>query len=74
MVNKYPGRCRYCGGNVPAQGGTLKRAGKVWLVAHLDCSKAKAPRVSTFNIGGRAYTRNSAGRCEDAPCCGCCTI
>ena len=23
--------------------------------------------------GGREYYRNKAGRCEDAPCCGCCT-
>lgn len=23
---------------------------------------------------GDSYTRNSLGRCEDAPCCGCCTI
>ena len=23
---------------------------------------------------GREYYRNKAGRCEDAPCCGCCTI
>jgi len=27
-----------------------------------------------FNIGGREYYRNKQGRCEDAPCCGCCTI
>jgi hypothetical protein len=25
-------------------------------------------------IGGQDYFRNKAGRCEDAPCCGCCTI
>jgi hypothetical protein len=24
--------------------------------------------------GSRAFYRNKAGRCEDAPCCGCCTI
>jgi hypothetical protein len=23
---------------------------------------------------GREYYRNKNGRCEDAPCCGCCTI
>ncbi len=27
-----------------------------------------------FNIGGNEYYRNKRGRCEDAPCCGCCTI
>lgn len=27
-----------------------------------------------LNIGGREYYRNKQGRCEDAPCCGCCTF
>ena len=26
----------------------------------------------TWNSSGREYYRNKAGRCEDAPCCGCC--
>ena len=30
--------------------------------------------VDTIGIGGKTYYRNRAGRCEDAPCCGCCTI
>ena len=25
-----------------------------------------------WRSGGREYYRNRAGRCEDAPCCGCC--
>jgi len=25
------------------------------------------------SASGREYYRNKAGRCEDAPCCGCCT-
>lgn len=25
-------------------------------------------------IGGQSFYRNKRGRCEDAPCCGCCTI
>jgi hypothetical protein len=33
-----------------------------------------AYRSDIFNIGGREYYRNKAGRCIDAPCCGCCTI
>lgn len=27
-----------------------------------------------IRIGGKEYYRNKRGRCEDAPCCGCCTI
>jgi hypothetical protein len=26
-----------------------------------------------WTSGGREYYRNKQGRCEDAPCCGCCT-
>ncbi len=32
------------------------------------------PSVSHIVIGGKDYFRNTAGRCEDAPCCGCCSI
>ena len=27
-----------------------------------------------WNSGGREYYRNRSGRCEDAPCCGCCNV
>jgi hypothetical protein len=29
-------------------------------------------RSHYWRAGGREYYRNKAGRCEDAPCCGCC--
>lgn len=29
---------------------------------------------SVFRTSEGEYYRNKAGRCEDAPCCGCCTI
>ena len=28
----------------------------------------------TVQFGDRTFYRNRNGRCEDAPCCGCCTI
>ena len=40
---------------------------------HLD--RMQGRYVSdVFSIGGREYYRNKKGTCEDAPCCGCCTI
>lgn len=30
--------------------------------------------VTTFRTSGGTFYRNARGRCEDAPCCGCCTI
>lgn len=66
-----------------------KATRQAWLVSDLDpdldpdTALAVARRmavdsgrtVSThIRIGGRDYYRNRRGRCEDAPCCGCCTI
>lgn len=31
-------------------------------------------RSDIFRISGREYYRNKSGRCEDAPCCGCCNF
>jgi hypothetical protein len=36
--------------------------------------RLRAPVSDHIVIGGRNYYRNTRGRCEDAPCCGCCTI
>jgi hypothetical protein len=34
-----------------------------------------SPYVShIWKVDGREYYRNRGGRCEDAPCCGCCNI
>jgi hypothetical protein len=55
-------------------GRLVGKRGRRWLVEHLACADADAPAVDTFVIGGREYTRNARGRCEDAPCCGCCSI
>lgn len=70
--NRYPAPCYYCGARVPAQAGSLFRSGRIWKVAHTACERGE--RVNTIVIGEREYTRNARGRCEDAPCCGCCTI
>jgi len=77
MVNRYPGQCYHCGGHV------AKNAGKAWkpqgarrfVVAHLACSDADSPQVVEFYFPstGARITQNRRGRCEDAPCCGCCS-
>jgi len=73
MVNKFRGECDTCGGEVPAHGGLLFRGRSgAWRVRHLTC--ANGGHVNSYQIGGKTYTRNARGRCEDAPCCGCCTI
>jgi hypothetical protein len=38
-------------------------------------ARARGAYVShVWQSGGREYYRNKAGRCEDAPCCGCCNV
>ena len=88
MIAKFKGRCAvsgaaiYPGDNIIFD--TVTR--KAWLSEPGDCqvdtgsylaarTRTKPGYVSdVFGIGGREYYRNKAGRCEDAPCCGCCTI
>jgi hypothetical protein len=61
LANKYPGSCVDCGVNVSAGSGrTWKTKGK-WLVSH--GGKCGEVKPSYKQVGGR---------CEDAPCCGCC--
>jgi hypothetical protein len=37
-------------------------------------ARLRAPVSDHIVIGGQSFYRNKRGRCEDAPCCGCCTI
>lgn len=83
MRAKYSGKCRNCGGAIaiddPIKWSRLTGA------IHADCKEfapvglaCRDPRmqgqvvVTTFADGTQVY-RNRKGRCEDAPCCGCCT-
>ena len=73
-TNKYAAGCTLCGNDVSPGAGTLSKVGRRWVVRHLACA-AGAPAVDTVRFNsGRSYYRNRGGRCEDAPCCGCCTI
>jgi len=73
-VNKYAGTCAFCKGPVPAKGGRTWKFRGGWYVAHLACHADKAPRVITAVFSsGESIIQNSNGRCEDAPCCGCCS-
>ncbi len=73
-VNKYAGKCHYCGNHVPANAGILSGRRGNWRVSHLSCDSVQGARVvaTTFS-SGETVIQNSNGRCEDAPCCGCCS-
>jgi hypothetical protein len=88
MIAKYKGRCAVSGAVInPGDEITYDTASKkAWLVEPGDCkietgsylasrTRTKPGYVSdVFSMNGREFYRNKAGRCEDAPCCGCCTI
>lgn len=79
MTAKYPGRCSRSGarinpGDVILYDTATKRASLQPDSDTIQFTTA-SPRVSdVFNFSGREFYRNKKGRCEDAPCCGCCTI
>jgi hypothetical protein len=71
MTARYPGHCAAC--QEPIRPGQLinwVRRGKTY---HQDCTGQTRVNTIRFSSGAVEY-RNARGRCEDAPCCGCCTI
>jgi len=70
MRARYPGRCAATG--APFKPGALIYYDQVTKRATL------APVLNTITFSGDRgpvhFIRNARGRCEDAPCCGCCTI
>lgn len=76
MTNEYEGYCDVCGGPVPPRGGklypSLENPGRLDLV-HLACSGGTPEVITVAFPGGDVMTQNKNGRCEDAPCCGCCS-
>jgi hypothetical protein len=77
VVNRYPGECCYCGGRVRAKAGKCwkPKGARYYKVAHLACAKEGRSGVVEFYSPATGWrgTQNRNGRCEDAPCCGCCT-
>jgi hypothetical protein len=62
MTNRFAGKCADCGGRVAAQSGVLTGSQrKGWSVRHAD-----------GECGAEQTWKQRYGRCEDAPCCGCC--
>jgi len=79
MTNRYPTKCGKCGKSVPAGKGIVARVGRRWVGRCNGCAgsgrgveRARGVVVTRFSSGDEVY-RNYHGRCEDAPCCGCCS-
>jgi hypothetical protein len=75
MTARFPGQCIRTGRDIrPGDRILFHGRGRSVLLSR-SSSGAPAPvsDTYTFSSGHTAY-RNVNGRCEDAPCCGCCTI
>lgn len=70
MRAKYPGKCSRSGARInPGDYIIFNTASRT---AELQ---PDADRITFYGEHGpQHFTRNRRGRCEDAPCCGCCTI
>jgi len=71
ITARFPGRCIRTGAAInPGDNILWHGKGRSELVS--------ADRVNTITLNNqgvyRTYTQNARGRCEDAPCCGCCNI
>jgi hypothetical protein len=72
MIARYPGTCARTGRAIkPGDVITFTAGRKAVLVQQQHVSDTI---VFFGDSGAREFYRNRAGRCEDAPCCGCCTI
>lgn len=74
MTARFPGVCYRTGRPIrPGDRIMFHGRGRAVLLAR-SSSAATAPVSDTYTFGDRTFYRNARGRCEDAPCCGCCTI
>jgi hypothetical protein len=79
MTARYPGRDAITGRRFNA-GDEIRydtATRKAWIHEPGDMDRPYTPAgVIVFNgqDGPTTHYRNPRGRCEDAPCCGCCTI
>jgi hypothetical protein len=83
LTARFASTCAACGDSIVP--GTLIVGGKGTPYVHTDCTApvfvgtpARRGRPATgstytrFSSGAEVFT-NRRGRCEDAPCCGCCS-
>ena len=78
MTAKFPGYCAKTGARI-LPGDTIDYHGRGRSILRARASAqsdagAARPVSDHIQIGGQSFYRNARGRCEDAPCCGCCTI
>jgi len=71
MTARFAGTCADTGAAI-APGDTIQYDRRTKRTILLK--KAAGYVSDVIETSGGTFYRNKAGRCEDAPCCGCCTI
>ena len=72
MIARYPGRCMSCAGTIH-RGSRIAYHGRGRIDCY-DCLDSDQAGVTTIRFSsGAVVTQRRSGRCEDAPCCGCCS-
>ena len=76
MIARFPGKCARTGRAIrPGDVIAFTSSRKPVLVQQQHNVTPYIDRIVFFgDSGAREFYRNRNGRCEDAPCCGCCTI
>lgn len=76
MLARYRGKCVATGRQInPGDTITYQRGVGSTLVTSTTAAPPEGRYIShVFRTSGGEFYRNKNGRCEDAPCCGCCTI
>lgn len=76
MVAKYRSTCVATGRQInPGDTITYQKGVGSTLVTSTAAPAPEGKYIShVFRTSGGTFYRNRNGRCEDAPCCGCCTI
>ena len=87
MIAKYPGTCAVSGARINpgdeivydtvAKRAFFSEPGDCQVASSYLAARTRTPKKyisDVFRIGTKEFYQNKQGRCEDAPCCGCCTI
>jgi hypothetical protein len=75
MTARYAGKCIDTGRPIQVGDTIDYHAGSGAVLVQSATADSGGKYVSdVIRTSGGTFYRNKAGRCEDAPCCGCCTI
>lgn len=73
MTARYSGVCASHTCSKPIKPGDIVVHIRKGTTYHVDCDGRKNIVTTYFPSSGETIYQNARGRCEDSPCCGCCS-